>query len=35
MSERTVRYHLKKLKDDNIVSNCRKGNVRLYHIRTG
>ena len=33
MNERTVRYHLKKLKDDDIISNCRRGNKRFYHIR--
>lgn len=33
MSERTVRYYLKKLKDDDIISNCRRGNRRFYHIR--
>lgn len=33
MSERTVRYHIKKLKDDDLISNCRRGNKRLYHIK--
>jgi len=33
MSERTVRYHLKKLKDDDVISNCRRSNKRFYYIR--
>jgi len=32
LNERTVRYHLKKLKDDDIISNCRRGNRHFYHI---
>ena len=32
LNERTVRYHLKKLKDDDIISNCRRSNRHFYHI---
>ena len=33
INHRTVRYHLKKLKDSGIISNCRRGNSRFYHLR--